>query len=166
MKCPRTGKQLKSVVVDGIEIELSMGCGGVWLDQFELNKFDEIHESAGEVLVEHMQSYHKPLTDLDARLKCPKDTDVVMMRRYYSGKQQIEIDECPQCGGIWLDSEELSGIRDLFPTQDHLKNANKIFVEKVMASPEVKAFEAEAQELPDKLNNVANILWSIIRFGN
>ena len=165
MKCPRTGKELKPVVIDGIEIDLSMGCGGVWFDQFELNKFDEVHESAGKVLTEHMRAYHKPLDDIESRLKCPKDTDVVMMRRFYSGKLQIEIDECPQCGGIWLDAEELSGIRDLFPTQDHLEYANNKFVEQVMSSSEVKVLEAENQELPNKLNKISNVLWSILRLG-
>ena len=162
MKCPRTGKELKPVFVDDIEIDLSMGCGGVWFDRFELEKFDEVHERAGQILVEHMQAYHKPLPDLESRLKCPKDTNVVMMRRYYSGKLQIEIDECPQCGGVWLDSEELSGIRDLFPTQYHLENANKKFIDEVMSSPKVKELEAENQELPNKLKKISNVLWSII----
>ena len=165
MKCPRTGKQLEPVVVDGIEIDLSLGCGGVWFDRFELDKFDEIHEKAGAVLIEHMQQFHKPLLNPGVRLKCPKDPDVVMMRRYYSPKQQIEIDECPQCGGVWLDAEELSEIRALFPTQDQLQQVNDKFVKDVMSSSEVQAFEAEAKELPDKLNKIANVLWSIIRLA-
>ena len=165
MNCPRTGKELKPVLVDGIEIDLSMGCGGVWFDQFELNKFDEVHESAGEILIEHINAYHKPLNDLEVRLKCPKDPDVVMMRRFYSGKLQIEIDECPQCGGIWLDSEELSGIRKLFPTEEHLNSANNKFIEEVMASSEIRALESKSQDLPDKLNKITNILSSILRLG-
>lgn len=165
MKCPRTRQELRSVTINGIEINLSTGCGGVWFDSFELEKFDEIHEEAGTLLIEHMNNFHVSLLDTSARLKCPKDTDVVMMRRYYSSKQQIEIDECPQCGGIWLDAEELAGIRELFPTQNDLKKDKKAFVEKIMASKEVKAYEQESRELPDKLNNISNILWSIIRPG-
>ena len=34
------------------------------------------------------------------RLNCPIDTEEVMMRRFYSDNQQIEIDERPPCGGI------------------------------------------------------------------
>ena len=165
MKCPRTGKALKSVSINGVMVELSMGCGGVWFDQFELQKFDEIHEEAGSVLVKHMKEFHVPLTDPAARLKCPRDTDVVMMRRYYSPKRQIEIDECPRCGGIWLDAEELSGIRELFPTQQHLDEAGKEFVEKVMNSPEVKAYEHESQQLIDKMDKITKVLWSILKFG-
>ena len=165
MKCPRTGKELTAVTIKGIEIEFSTGCGGVWFDNFELEKFDEINEEAGAVLAEHMKSFHVPLLNEGARLKCPKDTDVVMMRRFYSPKHQVEIDECPQCGGIWLDAEELSGIRELFPTEKDLKRAGKEFVKKVMDSQELKAFENESRELPNKLNKISNVLWSILRFG-
>jgi Zn-finger nucleic acid-binding protein len=39
-----------------------------------------------------------------------------MRRRYYSAtKQEVEIDECPACGGIWLDSGELEAIRAQYP---------------------------------------------------
>jgi Zn-finger nucleic acid-binding protein len=163
MKCPRTGEKLKPVTISGVEIDLSLGCGGVWFDKFELEKFDEVHEDAGEILVEHIQNFSMPLLDPSIRLKCPKDPDVVMMRRYYSPKHQIEIDECPQCGGIWLDTEELSGIRDLFPTQNDLKKEGEKFIDNIMESKEVKAFEKESKELSTKLNNIKNILWSIIR---
>jgi Zn-finger nucleic acid-binding protein len=165
MKCPRTGTKMERVVIDGIEIDLSLGCGGVWFDGFELEKFDEVHEKAGEILANHMQQYHQALDDPDARLKCPRDTNVVMMRHYYSPKQQIEIDECPQCGGVWLDAEELSAIRELFPTQEHLELAGNKFVQQVMESPEVKNFEQQSKELPNKLNKISNVLWSIVRFG-
>jgi len=165
MKCPRTGKELTEVTIRGIEIDFSTGCGGVWFDNFELEKFDEVHEEAGTVLIEHMKNFHVPLLNEGARLKCPKDTDVVMMRRFYSPKHQIEIDECPQCGGIWLDAEDLSGIRELFPTEKDRKKAGKEFVEKVMNSQEVKALENESHELPNKLNRISNVFWSILRFG-
>jgi Zn-finger nucleic acid-binding protein len=42
---------------------------------------------------------------------CPRDTDVVMMRRRFSAGQPVMIDECPACGGVWLDADELSAIR-------------------------------------------------------
>ena len=149
--------------IGDVEIDLSTGCGGVWFDQHELEKFDEVHEAAGTLLIEHMQQYHRPLEDAGARLKCPKDIDVVMMRRYYSSRQQIAIDECPQCGGIWLDAEELAGIRELFPTRQHLQQDARAFVDKVMNSPEVKAYEEESRLLPEKLASISRVLWSILR---
>ena len=36
---------------------------------------------------------------------------IVMLRRRFSAGVPVQIDECPQCGGIWLDSDELTQIR-------------------------------------------------------
>ena len=35
-----------------------------------------------------------------------------MLRRPYGARVPVEIDECPQCGGVWLDADELASIRD------------------------------------------------------
>jgi len=34
-----------------------------------------------------------------------------MLRRRFSTAVPVEIDICPQCGGVWLDSDELAQIR-------------------------------------------------------
>ncbi|MGC6483001.1 MAG: zf-TFIIB domain-containing protein [Synechococcus sp.] len=96
-------------------------CGGVWFDNFELKKFDEVHESAGEKLVESMALYANESIDLNERIYTPRYPDILMVRRFYSPKRQIEIDEYPQCGGIWLDAGELARMRDLFPAEEQQK---------------------------------------------
>ncbi len=40
-----------------------------------------------------------------------------MMRHFASVKRGITIDECPECGGVWLDAGELGRIRDEFPSE-------------------------------------------------
>ena len=42
---------------------------------------------------------------------CPKCGDIVLMRHYYSKKRGVVVDECPSCGGFWLDAGELEQIR-------------------------------------------------------
>jgi Zn-finger nucleic acid-binding protein len=34
-----------------------------------------------------------------------------MLRRTYSSANPVHIDECPECGGVWLDTNELASIR-------------------------------------------------------
>ena len=131
MRCPRTGEPLLKVKLGSLEVDISPACAGVWFDRFELDKVDEKHEVLGDLLVERLQSCYRQLVPTSPRLKCPKDTDVVMMRRYFSVKQQIEIDECPACGGIWLDAEELEGIRSLFKDAGDEAAANPTFTEVV-----------------------------------
>ena len=47
MKCPRTGTDLKEIEIDGVKIDISESCGGVWFDNFELEKFDNVDKAAG-----------------------------------------------------------------------------------------------------------------------
>jgi Zn-finger nucleic acid-binding protein len=46
-----------------------------------------------------------------------------MMRHFSSVKRKVTIDECPDCGGIWLDAGELGAIRDEFASEADRHNA-------------------------------------------
>lgn len=158
MKCPRTGTDLKEVEIDGIKVDLSEACGGVWFDNFELKKFDEAHESSGEKLIELMSRYRNDNIDLSRRLKSPRHPEVVMKRRYFSPKRLIEIDECPQCGGIWLDAGELTKIRELFPTEGDRKKAGKEFLDEVFESSGFEEMLRDGRENKHKAGRIANLL--------
>ena len=96
-----------------LETDICDGCAGIWFDQLELGKVDEAHELLGEFLVEELAARDRLLVATSPRVHCPRDTDVVMMRRRFSPDQPIMIDECPACGGVWLDADELDAIRAL-----------------------------------------------------
>ena len=112
MKCPRTGSQLKTVKVGGIAVEVSLECGGIFFDNLELAKFKSKNDIRGEALAKHVRQFNSHLLNEDERIKCPKCSNIVMMRRYYSPLKVIEIDECPECAGIWLDTGELDKIHE------------------------------------------------------
>ena len=59
----------------------------------------------------NLSQFPPVLVDHSVRLSCPRHRDVVMLRRRFSTAVPVEIDECPQCGGVWLDSDELAQIR-------------------------------------------------------
>ena len=157
MKCPRTGTQLKEVEIGGIKVDISEACGGVWLDNFELKKFDEVRESAGQQLIELMSQYRSDDIDLSQRLSSPRHPEVVMMRRFFSPKRLIEIDECPQCGGIWLDAGELTKIRELFPTEEDREKAGKEFVDEVFDNSGIREMLEESKENEQKAGRIANM---------
>ena len=113
MQCPRCRNSLSTVRAGSLETDICRGCGGIWFDHLELNKVDEAHELLGEFLVDELVPRDRLLVATSARVHCPRDTDVVMMRRRFSPEQPIMIDECPACGGVWLDADELNAIRDL-----------------------------------------------------
>lgn len=113
MRCPRTGTELKPLRIGGVEVDVSEHCAGVWFDRFELDKFKSPNDAMGAALAAHLAQFDSPLLDLSARLRCPRHPESVMMRRFFGPARKVEIDECPECGGIWLDAEELHQIRQI-----------------------------------------------------
>jgi hypothetical protein len=122
------------------------GCGGIWFDHFELKKVDETRESAGEALLD-IERDPSITVDLSVRRTCPKCIgDVVMMRHYTSVKRRVTIDECPQCGGIWLDAGELTGIRNEFPSEEDRHKAAEVYFSELFDGPlSVERAKSQAQ---------------------
>src|SRR5512133_3213008 len=106
--CPRTSDPLVRMHIGGIETDVCEDCGGVWLDRLELGRFQDRQNAFGDALVAHLRQFPPPLLDPSARLACPHHRDVTMMRRRFSPAFHVDIDECPECGGIWLDTGELA----------------------------------------------------------
>ena len=49
MVCPRCGMTMDVEKAEGIEVDVCLSCGGVWLDQGELDKLKEISEVGYEL---------------------------------------------------------------------------------------------------------------------
>lgn len=123
MRCPACDNALSRITVEGIDLDVCRGgCGGIWFDRYELMKVDEAHESAGEelLLIERAPDVS---VDHGRRVSCPKCPEVVMMRHFSSVKREVTVDECPSCGGYWLDVGELAAIRTEFATEEERNQA-------------------------------------------
>ncbi len=156
MQCPACGNNLKEKVVSGVTVDIcEHGCGGIWFDNFEIKKFDEPHETSGEEILNIQRNPHV-VVDRNQRLKCPKCSDIVMMRHFFSIKKEVEIDECPGCGGIWLDVGELARIRELFETEQQRHQAAKEYFNEVFGE-EFAKMEAEDLAKSEKVRKFANV---------
>jgi Zn-finger nucleic acid-binding protein len=134
MKCPACENQLQEMTVSDITVDVCKGgCGGIWFDNFELKKFDEPHESAGQELLE-IERDESITVDHTKKRNCPKCDDMVMMRHFSSSKKEVEIDECPNCCGIWLDTGELEKIRGLFSSEEEKKAAAEEYLSNALKS--------------------------------
>ena len=109
--CPRCSTSLTRLRIGGVDTDLCESCGGVWLDRLELSRFEDPDSVPGKALVEYLGRIPTALIDQAARLRCPRHPGVVMLRRAFSRAIPIQIDECPECGGLWLDAGELTQIR-------------------------------------------------------
>ena len=156
MKCPACSNQLQQMTVSDVTVDVCKGgCGGIWFDHFELKKFDEPHESAGDALLQTERDAELTV-DHTKRLKCPKCDDIVMMRHFFSVKKKVKVDECPACGGFWLDSGELGGIRSLFNTEEQRHKAAQEYFSEVFGD-QFAAMKAESQEKLKKARKIANM---------
>jgi Zn-finger nucleic acid-binding protein len=111
MKCPACFNELAEVHVGSVKVDVCRGgCGGIWFDAFELQRVDEEQEVAGEHLLEIEHNPHL-VVDLARKRECPRCDGMKLKRHFFSAKRQVEVDECPNCAGYWLDAGELARIR-------------------------------------------------------
>lgn len=156
MNCPACGRELKQLTVSDVTVDVCKGgCGGIWFDQFELRKFDEPHEAVGEALLE-VDRDSGVVVDHTQRLKCPKCSDIVMMRHFFSVKREVEVDECPGCAGFWLDVGELGRIRSQFNSEKEREEAAHRYFEEVFGDKFVK-MRAESAERTARARRIAHI---------
>jgi len=126
MKCPACFNSLSSTTIGKLTVDVCRGgCGGIWFDAFELQQVDEPQESAGAWLVD-IERDPQLHVDTDRKRSCPKCDGVKLKRRYFSAKRRFEIDECPGCGGYWLDAGELEKVRDEMDETAREKEAKTI----------------------------------------
>jgi Zn-finger nucleic acid-binding protein len=156
MKCPACDTQLTEETLGDVVVDVcKLGCGGIWFDNWELDKLDEPHEHLGEPLLD-VEIVPGMEVDHSEKRECPKCDGITMMRHFFSVKREIEVDECPACAGIWLDVGELKRIRNQYDTEEERKQAAKEYFDEVF-SEKLARMKGESQESLDKAQRIANI---------
>ncbi len=112
MKCPACYNELRPMQVGTLEVDVCHGgCGGVWFDAFELQRVDEKHDLEAEALL-RIERDERVVVDPSRKRECPRCAGVKLHRHYFSAKRHVQVDQCPGCGGYWLDAGELEQIRE------------------------------------------------------
>ena len=107
MKCPACKEPLREKGAGGMTLDICYGgCGGIWFDAAELGRVDA---RAATTLHTVWQDPHRKVVTTEPR-PCPRCPNQILVRRWFSETKQVEIDQCAQCGGIWLDAGEFSRI--------------------------------------------------------
>jgi len=112
--CPACGAKLVQAAHDDLILDVCRsGCGGIWFDNHELRRAVETVRSIDTS--GPLQTTASGAMRVDPGLKraCPRCDGIRMLRRLFDGTCHMEIDECPSCGGIWLDHGEFEQIQEL-----------------------------------------------------
>lgn len=148
MKCPACTAILKSLPAGQIEVEACKdGCGGIWLDANELHKFDEPHEFDTHEILELAQKKQAVHIDHEKRKHCPKCEKEPLVRQFLDHQHEIEIDQCWQCGGIWLDVGELNAVRSQFDTYEERSKAANAYIDSHLDAHKKTMEAATSQQL-------------------
>jgi hypothetical protein len=119
MNCPRCQNSvLQSVEYDSQKIEVCPSCKGEWLFAGELQKIVEHHDevftpeeiASLDAVDKEIQTVE--LADHD-ELNCPACGDVRMEHFNYGDTSGIILHKCTECGGIWMDKDELMKIEEV-----------------------------------------------------
>ncbi len=153
MKCPACDNSLQSTTIEDVTVDVCKnGCGGIWFDRFELGKLDELHECAGEALLD-LETDKNAKVDHERKRTCPK-CEMPMMRHFLSPAMRVEIDECPQCAGVWLDAGELRSIRDLSMSEAERKEAARKYFSEIF-DDRLEKMRAESEEQLERTRRIA-----------
>jgi uncharacterized protein len=165
MKCPVCSNTLTEIQAGDVLVDVcKCGCGGVWFDQGELKKFDEPHELDGEMIINTERDVNKKI-DFDAVRYCPRCEDEAMCKRYYDLLNQVEVDQCLHCSGIWLDVGELATIRSQYETEAQRIAAADAYLGSLLKQTEDALEDDTKQDLArwDEETSLKGTLRSIFR---
>jgi Zn-finger nucleic acid-binding protein len=119
MNCPRCKNSvLQSVEYDNQKVEVCPQCKGEWLFAGELQKIVEHHD---EVFtpeeIASLDAVNKEILTAEKddkdELNCPACGDVQMEHFNYGDTSGIILHKCTECGGIWMDKDELQKVEEL-----------------------------------------------------
>ncbi len=113
MLCPNCRIQMQKYRHKNAMLDHCRNCKGFWFDLGELNY--TLHQKRGNLNKKRLASLKKEGSEvtpshIDRGVKmCPR-CRVPMARKNYKMRSNVFIDECPACGGVWLDKGEFKGI--------------------------------------------------------
>lgn len=108
MKCPKCGKHLDDIIVNGCKVNRCSLCGGIWFDKNELKTVRDERDSNLSWLDFDLWSDGSKLKQSGSSIDCPRDGEPLFKIKY--GASDVMVDICLACRGVWLDKGELDKI--------------------------------------------------------
>jgi len=130
MNCPVCREPMVVLELDEVEIDHCLECGGIWLDEGELELLLESTEEKKEILT----SFQIAENISETARRCP--ICLKKMNKVWCGrKERVLIDKCPRNHGLWFDRGELYQVIEM-GTID--KNNKVLMLLKEMFKEELK----------------------------
>lgn len=121
MYCPVCNKSMIILEYEQIEIDYCPQCGGCWLDQGELELILDMKNETFDL--SKFQSSPR------GKRRCPRCLKKLHVDTFPD--TDIEVDICPNDGGVWLDQGELLAIANIDPNNKKLNKLKDFFADLV-----------------------------------
>jgi Zn-finger nucleic acid-binding protein len=138
MNCPSCKQELKKISTGGLTVFVCQGgCAGLWFGRYELLKLNAQNQGNGERLL-YVPQAEGVRFFRDVEAICPQCKTSLLLRHFFSREQNVEVCQCPKCGGFWIDAGELASIvKPRLETEGKQKQAvdayfNTIFDERIL----------------------------------
>ncbi|RPI18949.1 MAG: hypothetical protein EHM58_03575 [Ignavibacteriae bacterium] len=121
MKCPIDKTELENQKYESIvTADVCPECEGMFLDKGELEQIesmitDDYKNNLSNLPDDIEEAYEMSKQESAPAINCPK-CDAEMERKEYGYSSQILIDQCTNCGGIWLNKNEIQQIELFYET--------------------------------------------------
>ncbi len=103
MHCPACKELMMTIEMDQVEVDCCVGCGGVWLDQGEV----ELLLDSSEDLF--LSSFKINPNSKEKSRDCPICSKT-MEKVFHDAREKINLDRCRKKHGLWFDHGELETI--------------------------------------------------------
>jgi len=113
LNCPACANELTSQTISPLTLHTcDGGCGGLWIEWIDAETVEELQGPAPTSFTICKGDIRQ--TNPALQYRCPQCVSLVMNRRYVHILDDVLVDECPSCGGIWLNADEVDEVRDQF----------------------------------------------------
>ncbi len=105
MDCPRCSSPLGEIDNEGVTMDFCSGCKGVWFDAGEVGSYFELSRDLPMLAGADRK-------EQDSSISCPRCASG-MTEMFYAPPNELTIDQCRSCGGMWFDKGEVRALNKL-----------------------------------------------------
>lgn len=105
MNCPKCKAEIHEMKFEGVEVDFCSSCRGIWFDEDEMAFTLELPVDMPRI-EEVKKTAKKTVFD------CPRCGEKLEEMKFIQSNDLL-VDRCPGCGGIWLDRGEFPKIEGL-----------------------------------------------------
>jgi Zn-finger nucleic acid-binding protein len=106
MLCPKCDKtEMKTEVVERIELDRCPACHGIWLDALEL---ESLLKTNIRSLLDTDEQFEAVPKQEGRRISCPRCKGTYLIKLNSRQRPGTIVDSCTTCFGTWLDAGELT----------------------------------------------------------